>query len=73
VNVREFLHASGEVDSGAAIGDFDLAPRPIHVEEDEQVGGAVAFILAVIALDLARLGLDGLADLADQLGRAYMS
>jgi hypothetical protein len=41
----------------------------MHVEEDEQVGGAVAFILAVVALDLARLGLDGLADLADQLGR----
>jgi hypothetical protein len=45
----------------------------MHVEEDEQVGGPVAFILAVVALKLTRLGLDRLAYLADELGRAYMS
>ena len=44
----------------------------MHVEEDEQVGGAVAFILAVVSFDPTRLGLDGLADLADQLGRALV-
>jgi len=42
------------------------------VEEDEQVGRAVAAILAVVALELARLGRDRLADLADQLGRALV-
>ena len=42
------------------------------VEEDEQVGGAVAAILEVIALELARHGRDGLAHLADQLGRALV-
>src|SRR5262245_478750 len=52
--------------------DFDLAPGPMHVEEDEQVGGAVALILAVVALQLPRLGLDGLANLADELGRAFV-
>src|SRR5262245_46704634 len=44
----------------------------MHVEEDEQVGGAVALILAVVALQLPRLGLDGLANLADELGRAFV-
>jgi hypothetical protein len=73
VNVHEFLHASGEVDGGAAIGDFDLAPGPMHVEEDEQVRGAVAFILAVVALDLARLGLDGTAISWSPLPRSPMA
>ena len=73
VNIREITHAGGEVDCGAAVGDFDLAPRSMHVEEDEQVGGPVALILTVVELELTRLGLDRLACLADQLGRAYMS
>ena len=73
VNVRKFPHAGGEVDGGTAAGDFDLAPRSMHVEEDEQVGRSVAFVLAVVALELTRLGLDRLACLADELGRAYMS
>ena len=72
VNVGEFAHAGGEVHCGAAVGDLDLAPGPMHVEEDEQVGRAVALILAVVALDLARLGRDRLADLADELGRALV-
>ncbi len=52
--------------------DFDLAPGPMHVEEDEQVGRTVALVLAIVALDLARLGRDRLADLADELGRALV-
>jgi hypothetical protein len=73
VNIREITHAGGEVDCGAAVGDFDLAPGSMHVEEDEQVGGPIAPILAVVALKLTRLGLYRLAYLADELGRAYMS
>lgn len=42
------------------------------VEEDEEVGGAVALAFAVIALDLARGGGDGPADLANELGRALV-
>ena len=72
VNVREFAHAGGEVDCGAAVGDFDLAPGSMHVEEDEQVGRPIALVLAVVALDLARLGRDRLAHLADELGRALV-
>ena len=53
VDVHEFLHAGGEVDGGAAVGDFDLAPGPMHVKEDEQIGGAIALVLAIVALQLA--------------------
>ena len=42
------------------------------VEEDEQVDRAIAAILAVVALELARRGRDRLANLADQLGRALV-
>jgi hypothetical protein len=43
-----------------------------NVEEDEQVGGAVASVLIVIALRLPRRGRDRLTRLADQLGRALV-
>ncbi len=39
------------------------------VEEDKQIDGAVAAIFAVVTLKLARLGGNGLANLADELGR----
>src|SRR6266852_9119844 len=72
VNIGEFAHAGGEVYGGTAVGDFDFAPGPMRVEEDEQVGRAVALVLAVVALDLPRLGRDRLAHLADELGRALI-
>ena len=37
----------------AAVGDLDLVQGPVGIEEDEQVGRAVAAILAVVALELA--------------------
>jgi hypothetical protein len=55
-NVGEPTHAGGEVHCGTTVGDFDLAPRLMHIEEDEQVGGPIAPVLAVVALELARLG-----------------
>ena len=72
VNIGEIAHADGEVDGGAAVGDFDLAPGSVHVEEDEQVGRAIALVLAVVAFELARLGRDRLPHLADELGRALV-
>src|SRR5437016_10911432 len=45
----------------------------MHVEEDEQVGGPIALILAVVALELTRRGRDRLPDLADELGRAFVT
>lgn len=59
-NVGKFAHAGGEVDRGAVVCDFDLAPGTVHVEEDEQVGRAIALIVTIVALELDRLGRDRL-------------
>ena len=45
----------------------------MHVEDDEQIDGAVAAILVIVTFELTRFGRDRLAYLADQLDRAYMS
>jgi hypothetical protein len=44
----------------------------MHIKEDEQVGGPIALILAVVALKLTRCGRDRLAGLADELGWALV-
>src|SRR4051794_30226671 len=72
VNVGELAHADGEVLCRVAIGDLDLAPGLVGLEEDEQVGRPIALILAVVALDLARLGRDRLMGLTDELGGALI-
>ena len=72
MDVDQLAHAVGEVAAVAPLGDLDLAPGPVRVEEDEQVDRAVAAVLAVVALQLAGLGRDRLAHLADQLGRALV-
>jgi hypothetical protein len=59
VNVNEVAHASREVDRSPALGDLDLAPGPMDVEEYEQVCGAIALVLAVVALDPSRRDLLG--------------
>ena len=46
----EVAHAGGEVEGSPAGGDLDLAPGPIDIEEDEQLGGSVALVLAIVAL-----------------------
>jgi len=60
VNINEFAHAGSEIHGGTAVGDFDFAPRPMRVYEDEQIGRAIALVLAVVALDLPWLGRDWL-------------
>jgi hypothetical protein len=35
MNIGEFAHAGGEVLRGAPLGDLDLAPGAVHVEEDK--------------------------------------
>jgi hypothetical protein len=42
------------------------------VEEDEQIGRAVALVFAIVSLGLARRGRDRQTGLADQLGRAFV-
>ena len=72
MEVGEFAHADGKVGRRAALGDLDLAPGAVRIEEDEQVGGTVAPVFAVVALDLSGLGRDRSAHLADELDRALV-
>jgi hypothetical protein len=51
---------------------FTLTPGLVHIEEYEQIGGAVAPILAIVALDLPWRGRDRLAHLADELDWALV-
>lgn len=48
------------------------APGAVHLDEEEQVGDAVAPVLSVVALDLSWLGEDRLAHLADEPPRALI-
>jgi hypothetical protein len=72
MQIDKLTHALGEVARGALRSDLDLAPGPVRVEEDEQVDRAVAPVLAIVALELPRLCRDRLADLADELGWAFV-
>jgi len=72
VDIDKVAHAMGVVLCRAPFGDFDLSPRPVDVEEDKQIDGAVATVLVVVAFELARLDRDGLADLADELHRGLV-
>jgi hypothetical protein len=44
----------------------------MDVDADEEIDGAVAAVLVIVALELARLGRDWLADFADELDRALV-
>ena len=72
MDIGEFAHALGVVFGCAPLGDFDLAPRPVDVDADEEIDGAVAAILVIVAFELARFGRDRLAHLADELDRALV-
>ena len=58
MRVDEFAHTLGEVAGRAVLGDLNPAPAAMDIEEDEQIGCAVALIFAVIAFELPRLGWD---------------
>ena len=72
MRVNEFAHTLGEVAGRAVLGDLNPAPAAMDIEEDEQIGCAVALIFAVIAFELPRLGWDRLARLTNQLGWALV-
>jgi hypothetical protein len=50
VHVHEVSHALGKIEGSAPVGNLDVPPRPMRIEEDKQVGGAVASILIVVPL-----------------------
>jgi hypothetical protein len=72
MDIDEFAHAVGVIFCCPPLGDLDLAPRSMHVDADEEIDGAVAAILAIVTFELARLGRDRLANLADELDRALV-
>lgn len=69
--IGEIAHTVGKI-GGAPLGDCHLAPGSVSVEEDEQIGGAVAPVFVVVALQPSRCGRDRLAHLADELRRAFV-
>src|SRR3546814_220438 len=72
-DVDEIAHLLGKVDGRAPPGDRDLAPGPVGIHGDEQIDGAVAAILVVIALQPSRPGRDWLTCFADELNRALVA
>ena len=58
MDIDEFAHALGVVFRRPTLGDLDLAPGPVHVDADEEIDGAVAAILVIVAFELTRLGWD---------------
>ena len=72
VHVDKLAHAFGKVLRGASFRHLHLAPGPVHVNEHEQVGRAVASVLVIVTLDPARLGGNRLTGLADELDLALV-
>src|SRR5437899_2062986 len=72
MDVDEVVHASGIVFRRSPFGDFDLAPGPMHVEEDKEIDRAIATILVIVTFELTRPDRDGLTRLADKLHRAFV-
>src|SRR5712671_2217749 len=72
MDIDELAHAVGVIFCRPPLGDLDLAPGPMDVDADEQIDGAVAAVLAIVAFELARFGRDRLSHLADELDRALV-
>src|SRR3982074_1587998 len=73
MDIDELAHAVGVIFCRPPLGDLDLAPGPMDVDADEQIDGAVAAVLAIVAFELARFGRDRLSPLADELERGLLA
>ena len=67
VHVAQGLEDAGVIDSRAPLGDGDMPPALERSEQHEQVGGAAALVLVVVAGRLTRLGGHGLPRLGNEL------
>src|SRR5689334_11388399 len=67
VRVGQSLEYLCIIHSGTAAGDLDVSPSFQWREQHEQIGGAVALILVVVASELSRLGRDRHARFLDEL------
>ena len=72
MDVREIAHTSGNVFRSAPFGDLHLVPGRFTSTKKNRFAVPFAPILEVVALELARLGRDRLADLTNELDRALV-
>src|SRR6476469_8919694 len=72
MDVDEITHALGVIPCRSPLGDLDLAPGTMHVEENEEIDRAIATILIIVTFEPAGLGRNGLTHLADELHRAFV-
>ena len=72
MEIDEIAHACGKILSGTLFSDLDPAPRSMRVEEDKEINRPIAPVFAIIAFRLAQLGRNWLANLADELMRAFI-
>src|SRR6202163_595947 len=72
MDVDEIAHALGVVFCRSPLGDFDLAPGTMQVEENEEIDRTIATILVIVTFELTRPGRDWLTYLADELHRAFV-
>ena len=72
MHIDQFAHAEGEVVGRFTFGHLHVSPRLMGIEEDEEVGGAVAPIFVVDTGGLARLGRPRESCLADELHRGLI-
>jgi hypothetical protein len=56
MDVDEIAHAFGVILCRSPLGNFDLAPGSMHVEEDEEIDRAIAAILVIVTFEPAGLG-----------------
>ena len=56
VLVDEVAHALGEVEARSSVGHLGVSPGSVHVDEHEDVGGAVAHVFIIVAAPLAGFG-----------------
>jgi hypothetical protein len=72
VNIDQIPQAVCKVLVGAPVGNLHSPPGPVGVQKNEKVDGSITAIFTVIALELSRLGRDGLAYFADKLGWTFI-
>src|SRR6185436_1785863 len=72
MHVDEISHALREVGVRATVGDLRAAPRPVYVEEHEDVGRPVATVLVIPARSTTRCRRTRYAGLANQLSWRFV-
>src|SRR5262245_28730178 len=72
MDVDEIAYALGIVFCRSPLGELDLPPGAMHVEENEEIDRPIATILVVVTFEPARPWRNRLPDLADDLHAAFV-